>query len=244
MQVNSKSLLMLGKKKYTLTVVLSPGDATCTLTYDGVAHTAISATVNSGTIISYSITKSPYGTTTGTITMDANKTLTATGTTIITPVAFSQPYLTSNGTLGGNSFAVASSSGNYPYYAFDSNAQHYYQSGNATYAPHYIIVYNPDALKLSSVQFNLYSQNANSAQKDMSIYGSNTNGNWTLLYSDNVNYATAGTNTATYLVNATSYYKYLKFQTSGTNQGSWVVRKIYLTAYTASYSYGWNITIT
>ncbi len=69
---------------YTLNVVFTPSDAqsaTCTLTYDGQAHSATSATAEAGTVITYSISDTKYGSATGTVTMDSDKTLTCTGTT-------------------------------------------------------------------------------------------------------------------------------------------------------------------
>ena len=77
----SKKLLMADAKVYyTLTVVTDPVSATCTLTYNGLSYTTKSATVEAGTVISYSVYHATYGTTTGTITMDSDKTLTCNGT--------------------------------------------------------------------------------------------------------------------------------------------------------------------
>lgn len=64
---------------YTLTVSTNPSNATCTLTYGGSSYSSKSATVASGTVINYSVYHSTYGTTTGSITMNSNKTLTCTG---------------------------------------------------------------------------------------------------------------------------------------------------------------------
>ena len=76
----SKSLLLAEKKQYTLTVSTNPASATCTLTYDGHSYSSKTATVDEGTVISYSVYHSTYGTTTGNITMDSDKTLTCEGT--------------------------------------------------------------------------------------------------------------------------------------------------------------------
>jgi hypothetical protein len=65
--------------QYTLTVSTNPNNATCTLTYGGSSYSSKSATVASGTVINYSVYHSIYGTTTGSITMNSNKTLTCTG---------------------------------------------------------------------------------------------------------------------------------------------------------------------
>ena len=65
---------------YTLTVTSNIDSAQCTLTYDGVSHSSRTATVPEGTVISYSMYSSTYGTTSGNVTMDSNKTLDFTGT--------------------------------------------------------------------------------------------------------------------------------------------------------------------
>lgn len=63
-----------GVKYYTLTVTTSPANATCVLTYDGVAHTAKTATVKEGTVVSYSVSYSGYTTQTGSWTITSNTT--------------------------------------------------------------------------------------------------------------------------------------------------------------------------
>ena len=80
--IQSEKLLLAtkGTTYYTLTVSTNPSSATCTLSYDGTSYEGKSISVPSGTEISYSIYHSTYGTTTGTITMDADKTLSCTGT--------------------------------------------------------------------------------------------------------------------------------------------------------------------
>ena len=70
----------LGVKEYTLTVTTNPAAATCTLTYDGVSYSTKTAKVKAGTVISYSVYHSTYGTTSGSITMDSDKTLNCNGT--------------------------------------------------------------------------------------------------------------------------------------------------------------------
>ena len=77
--LNKNILLLLGLKKYTLTVVTSPASATCTLTYRGKTYNTKTLEIRKGETVSYSIHHSTYGTTTGTILMDSNKTLTCVG---------------------------------------------------------------------------------------------------------------------------------------------------------------------
>ena len=211
MEVYSKNLLMTsGKKQYTLTVVLSPGDASCILTYNGVAHTSTTATVDSGTVISYSITKSPYGTTTGTITMDANKTLTATGVTQ-TGSLWTQPALTENGTLGQGNFAVSTShrysAGTDIWKAFDQSTGYYQVGGTGTsYIPIIVKLYINPAIKITNFNFenNTY---ANCAANAGNIYGSNTDSNYNLITSFTNSVQSARATWDVSLSNNTNYYK-------------------------------------
>ena len=261
MQVNSKSLLMSsGKKQYTLTVVLSPGDATCILTYDGVAHSATSATVDSGTVISYSITKSPYGTTTGTVTMDADKTLTATGTysTSTVETSWTQPVLSENGTLGGNSMAVASSREPYAstrdvWKAFDglvtSSSGGWYPAGTgSTGIPIILTIYTPENINITNLQFT-NAANSNNAPNAFTIYGSNDNSNYTQLGSFTNTVQTANATWDVDLSSNTGFYQYYKIeftQWNGASIGGRRIMEINITATqgTTSYTYYWQISIT
>ena len=223
----SKALLMTsGKKQYTLTVVLSPGDATCTLTYNGLAHYATSATVDSGTVISYSISKSPFTPdATGTITMDANKTLTCTGTTgtSYSDVPFTPPILTANGTIGGNAFAVYASSENSPknYGAWrcfdDASTTYYWQS--ALTSPVYYTIYNPTPIKIS----NIHLKNRSSSRRGWtsgSVQGSNDNSNWTNILSSWTNSAVTAGAEWDIAANSSVNYKYNRITFSSYVSGS------------------------
>ena len=64
---------------HILTVITNPDTATCTLTYNGTSYKTKQVTVQGGTVVSYSVYHSTYGTTTGTITMDSDKTLNCVG---------------------------------------------------------------------------------------------------------------------------------------------------------------------
>lgn len=79
--IQSKKLLMQNfVSNVTLTVSTNPASATCTLTYNGQSYETKSAIVPKGTTINYTIYHATYGTETGSITMDDNKTLTCNGT--------------------------------------------------------------------------------------------------------------------------------------------------------------------
>lgn len=63
----------------SLTVVTNPTSATCSLTYGGNTYSTKKVLVTPGTNVSYSIYQATYGTTTGSVTVDSNKVITATG---------------------------------------------------------------------------------------------------------------------------------------------------------------------
>lgn len=102
-------------------------------------------------------------------------------------VAFSNPVLTADGTLGGDSFAVSASSvamsGYEAWRAFSSDASKAYSSGvnpsttNVTYT-----MYNPIPLKVSRITFvNVPAAYASSSPKNFTVQGSNDNSAWTTL---------------------------------------------------------------
>lgn len=262
MQVFSKTLLMQkGEVYYTLTVSLNPASATCTLTYDGVAHTATSATVLSGTTISYSIYHATYGTQTGTITMDGNKTLTANGTysTTTTETTWSQPTLSANGTIGGSSMAVASSRQPYTsntdvWKAFDGDAStassSWYPAGTGSSGiPIILTIYIPTAIRITNFMFTNGS-NSNTAPNALTIYGSDNNSSYTQLKTyTNTNQTASSTWNVSLSGYNNGYYKYyqIKFtQWNGASVGGRRIKEIDITAKkrTTSYTYYWNITIT
>lgn len=71
-------------KFYTLTIVTNPAAATCTLTINSIQYVTKSKKVKEGTVVSYSVYHSTYGTKTGSITVDSNITLTFIGETSYT----------------------------------------------------------------------------------------------------------------------------------------------------------------
>lgn len=244
--------ITLSPVQYTLTVSTNPSAATCTLTYNGSSYTAKSATVNSGTTISYSIYHSTYGTKTGTITMNSNKTITATGTYTSTPTttysdtSWTRPNLTSNGTLGGSSFAVNASGYYSSYYVWkavdsDNSSMWDIQTSGAWYT-----FYNPTALKVSSITMTQFS---GSDYKHWSIkgtvYASNNNSSWSSVGS----YNSDAKNITISISTGGSYYKYYKISSTACHSGNrWGINNLGISAVyqtsstTYSYSYYWNIT--
>ena len=119
--------------------------------------------------------------------------------------SFTQPTLSSNGTLGGNSFAVSLTN---PYSAtydawkaFDNN------SGTCFWTqtiPADLIIYNPEPLKVTALHWVVYDYNRRPT--DWEWYGSNDNITYTLLNS--------GTNTSNdFTLDLTGdAYKYHKFK--------------------------------
>lgn len=256
--IQSKKLLMQNfVSNVTLTVSTNPVSATCTLTYNGQSYETKSAIVPKGTTVSYSIYHATYGTITGTITMDDNKTLICNGTysTISTDVSWSQPTLSSNGTWGSSNFAVKAdseySSSRATWKAFNGNGTTDWWSANTknTY-PINIYMYISTAVKITKLL--IYNSN-NSSQHNVTFFSAGT-----LDYSSNGSSwssACSWTNSisataASWTISNSSniYAKYWRLHaTAGTaygttNQG---LSEIYITAYkqTTSYNYYWNKTI-
>lgn len=162
-----------------------------------------------------------------------------------TELAFVQPVLTSNGTMGGTAFAVtANENASGVYNLFGSSATGWTNNQAPTEsAPAEITIYNPNALKLTSIdiQNGTYSDNVWSK---MTLYGSNTNGSWTTISTHNNNIRT--TNTWVSLgVNPNAYYKYYKISfTSNTANTNISIQKINLTGTYISTHTGGRVTFT
>ena len=251
----SKELLM-SEKKVTLTVSTNPASATCTLTYDGQSYSAKTATVKKGTVISYSVYHATYGTKTGTVTMDSDKTLAFEGTysTSTVETNWSQPVLTSNGTLGGNSFAVAASTeydvSAAAYKAFDgytSGEGHYYRSRYVDIgATHTFTFFNPTALKVSNISYLNYGQTI-VIPVSGTVYGSNNGSSWTTITTYTNSVYTAGQSWNINLSGNTNYYKYYKVDfTNGNSTGYIICMELTVTAkyQQTSYTYYWEVTTT
>lgn len=109
---------------------------------------------------------------------------------------WTQPILSSNGTMGGNSFAVNQSAYYNNCFAFrcfngdkttEGEANRWQINGVSTSTEYFIYWYNPKALKIYSIQ--VYNNQGTYVVKDWVLYGSDDNTNWTTLKS--------GTNTDT-----------------------------------------------
>lgn len=89
---------------------------------------------------------------------------------------WTQPILSSNGTLGGSDYACLASTEQYPaYYAFNGNSSDYWGPSSPS-VPQFVIFYSPNPIKLTSVYFNfkedaeVYSAGKIEASNDNSTY--------------------------------------------------------------------------
>ena len=127
-------------------------------------------------------------------------------------IAFEQPTLSANGTMGGTSFAVSCNgyyaSGYEAWRAFNGNTSDYWDS---TMAPSTITMYNPTPLKVSKLRITNWSAQFPNAG---SVQASNDNSTWTSLVSGwtNSNYTVNATWDIN--VNSTNYYKYYRLTVS------------------------------
>lgn len=125
---------------------------------------------------------------------------------------FTQPILTADGTLGGDSFAVSAPyfSTYYTYYPFASNANTNsartwaYNANTADY-----IFYNPDALKVSSIDITNRNESSPRPIVSGTVYGSNDGTTWTELTTFTNTVKTSNT-MWTLTVNSSAFYKYHK----------------------------------
>ena len=121
---------------------------------------------------------------------------------------FIRPNLTSNGTLGGNSFAVTATpnfSSTPAYYAVDSSAKTFWSGGSGTTI--FYIFYNPTALNVTEII--LTCTNATYSPASVTVMGSNNNSSYTNITSSA---SGTGTTTVTVTLSNTAYYKYYRLR--------------------------------
>lgn len=234
--------------KYTLTVTTDPVSATCTLTADGVSSVTKTLTVDAGTVISYSVYHATYGTTTGSITMNADKTLSCIGTydETETEQAWTRPNLTSDGTLGVSDYATYASavySSYYAYKAVDGSSSTYWR-GTAT-APYYWTFYAKNPIKVTgmSLTANASGSSGYYQAQEFQIRGSNDNSNWTTLHTKT---GTTRPQTYTATLSPAAYYNYYQvYITKAAINTTTIYSEIQFTATQkiSSYTYYWQTTI-
>ena len=238
-----KKLLLNSTTYYTLTVVTNPSNATCTLTADGNSYSNKTLKVKKGTVVSYSIYDPTYGTKTGSVTMTANKTLTAIGTTspIDNYYSWTQPVLTSN---SGNGMSVScgaysGTTGHNVYTAFDSSSTTYAQFTASSFnSSNPLFITTTTAIKISSITLTFY--NATYIISSGTIYGSSDGSSWTSLKSFSNN-----SSSCTISVNSSNVYKYHKIVSTSNNSTVVDINNVSISATykTTSYSYDWSISV-
>ena len=158
---------------------------------------------------------------------------------------FAQPILTSNGTLGGDSFAVYAYDlvDGAAYRAFDGIVQTNQSSCCTTNGKGYIEFYNPTPIKLVSIQTYDYVTNTSYRCEEGIIYGSNDGTNWAVLTTFTQPTSTGTGNLLPVInVNSNDAYKYFKIKNeksgTGGTSGEWVVPEIIITA--TEQTQGWQ----
>ena len=150
---------------------------------------------------------------------------------VIEKKPFKQPVLTANGSLGGNSFAVAAQSyGNPAWYAMNSNNSNYWSSGNYSTGIWYTF-YNPEPIVLEKISMVIYS---NYCMNKYTLFGSNTNNNWQVIQSGSC--ATSGTVVIQIEEQNQQAFKYFKLYGDNFPSGYWYVYTFNLTGYYGSKS--------
>ena len=137
-----------------------------------------------------------------------------------TEVAWTQPVLTSNGTLGGDSFAVyASNSYNgttYPIYkSFDGDSSTIWYDSSV---PVDVIFYNPKPLKVTNIQCQNRTDANNYAFTAGTVYGSNDNITYTQIDTFTNSDTTQGSTWDIDLSGNTNAYLYYKISFSSATQ--------------------------
>ena len=117
---------------------------------------------------------------------------------------FVQPVLSSNGTLGGSSFAVSGYTDLWK--AFDGDSSTYVSAN-----PLNCTIYNPTPIKITSIDVILSGSFASLGDPG-TIQGSNDNSSWT-----NISF-TYSVSTLKCTLNNTNFYKYYKFTNVGVGQ--------------------------
>ena len=144
-----------------------------------------------------------------------------------TELAFVQPVLTSNGTMGGSSFAVSANESNSTAYNVFGNTSNGWDNSQAPTEskPAEITIYNPNPLKITGINLQNSYNSANVWSK-MTLLGSNTGNDWVTISTHNNSIRTANTWVSAG-VTSNSYYKYYKFSfTSNTSNTYIQIQKI------------------
>ena len=139
------------------------------------------------------------------------KEISAEGEGELIEIAFSQPILTENGTMGGGSFAVSAdndTNGSKPaYYAFDGSDSSFWRGGNV---PGYIEFYNPAPINVTSIIWGFFYSYPTSGN----VQASNDYSDWTTITEFTNNSASDFTID---MSGNTNSYKYYRINISSVN---------------------------
>lgn len=135
---------------------------------------------------------------------------------------WTRPNLSANGTLGGNSFAVDSTthySSYYTWHAFNgsttANTSNLFRVNSNNM---YVTFYNPDPIRVISLNCYTYTV-ANTVPTAGNFYGSNDNSSWTNIKAW-TNSNCVANSYWTLTINSSQYYKYHKLVVTSTNGSS------------------------
>lgn len=147
---------------------------------------------------------------------------------------WTQPVLTTNGVMGGNSFAVSTNvaqySGSSAYHLFDNSSATNFHSNKGTTTGH-IDLYNPKPLIITNIVMNNQTGNANRASSAGTVYGSDNGSSWEKIkeYTNSVQDGSASWSID--LSSNKKGYNYYRIEsTSGGSGGYWVIGGLNITA--------------
>lgn len=100
---------------------------------------------------------------------------------------FTRPNLTSNGTLGGDSFAVGATNsvGSQPYQTMDGTSNYWWASSSSNDDIDTLTFYNPKPIKLSELNITYWSDSTTYIASKITVQGSNDNSTWEDLTTQN-----------------------------------------------------------
>lgn len=149
-------------------------------------------------------------------------------------VAFVQPVLTSNGTLGGDSFACSANSyigSYYPYIVFTSGTDSLWHSGPGL--PAWLEFYNPIALRVTKITVMNHDKTITAG----SVQGCNDGNTWKTIVDWTNSNETAYASWDIDLSKNIGYYKYYRLYITATNfyysdQSNYYaqIKRLYITA--------------
>lgn len=145
---------------------------------------------------------------------------------------FTQPVLSANGTMGGDSFAASASSEYSTWKAWqafngETTGNEGWESNSTTDA--WIQFYNPTGLKVSQLDLlNFYRDIATFKYEGGSVEASNDGTNWVQLCTFTANQTAGGTTTVS--VNSSNFYKYHRINCHKATAGYIILQEITITA--------------